>query len=118
MHDDTTDDVTQPPKSDATARYTEAELSRIAREAVHQPADARLDKQLARLGLVDDTETTPEPTTQPATPPVTIDPAEVERLRDEYKTLRAELNRSIMLVRILIGLLVVLGIVVVIMLVR
>ena len=32
---------------------SEAELSRIAREAVHQPADPRLDRQLARLGVMD-----------------------------------------------------------------
>ncbi len=36
---------------------SEAELSRIAREAVHQPADPRLDRQLARMGVMD----TPEP---------------------------------------------------------
>jgi hypothetical protein len=118
MHDDTTDSPAPEPKPDSTARYTEAELSRIAREAVHQPADARLDKQLARLGLVDDAEATTEPTTQPATPPVTIDPAEVERLRDEYKALRAELDRSILLVRLLIAILAVLGIIVVVLLIR
>jgi hypothetical protein len=32
---------------------TEEELSRIAREAVRQPPDPRLDKQLARMGLAD-----------------------------------------------------------------
>jgi len=32
---------------------TEAELSRMAREAVRQPPDPRLDKQLQRMGLVD-----------------------------------------------------------------
>ena len=32
----------------------EAELSRMAREAVRQPADPRLDRQLARMGLIDD----------------------------------------------------------------
>lgn len=118
MDDDIPEGATRPAKPDATSRYTEAELSRIAREAVHQEPDVRLDKQLARLGLVDDAEATREPTTQPATPPVAIDPAEVERLREEYKALRSELDRSIMLVRILIVVLVVLAIVVVVLLVR
>ncbi len=118
MHDDTTDSPAQEPKPDSTSRYTEAELSRIAREAVHQAPDARLDKQLVRLGLADDTEAIAEPATQPATPAVTIDPAEVERLREEYKALRAELDRSILLVRLLIALLVVLGIIVVVLLIR
>lgn len=42
-----------PPKTAPSALPSEAELSRIAREAVHQPADPRLDRQLARLGGVD-----------------------------------------------------------------
>ena len=116
MQDDTGDSPAQGPKHDSTARYTEAELSRIAREAVHQQPDARLDKELARLGLVDDPDATPEPT-QPATPPVATD-AEFERLRVEYESLRAELGRSMMLVRVLIAVLVVLAIVVVVLLVR
>ena len=32
---------------------TDGELSRMAREAVRQPPDPRLDKQLARMGLTD-----------------------------------------------------------------
>jgi hypothetical protein len=46
----------RPPqltKADPTPAPTEAELSRIAREAVRQPADPRLDKQLERMGLTD-----------------------------------------------------------------
>ncbi len=43
----------QAPKADQTHAPTEAELSRIAREAVRQPADPRLDKQLERMGLTD-----------------------------------------------------------------
>jgi|SRR6478735_7905139 len=47
--------VTRPP-APATEPTTpsDAELSRIAREAVRQPADPRLDRQLARMGLTDD----------------------------------------------------------------
>jgi len=113
MQDDTGDSPAQGPKPDSTARYTEAELSRIAREAVHQQPDARLDKELARLGLVDD----PDATREPATPPVAAD-ADFERLRTEYESLRAELGRSMMLVRVLIAVLGVLAIVVVVLLVR
>ena len=43
----------QPTKAETTPTPTEAELSRIAREAVRQPADPRLDKQLERMGLTD-----------------------------------------------------------------
>jgi uncharacterized membrane protein len=35
----------------AAAGPTEEELSRIAREAVRQPADPRLDRELERMGL-------------------------------------------------------------------
>ena len=43
----------QPTKAETTPTPTDAELSRIAREAVRQPADPRLDKQLERMGLID-----------------------------------------------------------------
>ena len=42
----------QSPKAEPIAAPNEAELSRIAREAVHQPADPRLDRQLARMGVM------------------------------------------------------------------
>ncbi len=47
--------VSRPPspKAETIAPPSEGELSRIAREAVHQPADPRLDRQLARLGVMD-----------------------------------------------------------------
>ncbi len=45
------------PRAEPTPPLSEAELSRIAREAVHQPADPRLDRQLARMGIMD----APEP---------------------------------------------------------
>lgn len=41
------------PRAEPTPPLSEAELSRIAREAVHQPADPRLDRQLARMGVMD-----------------------------------------------------------------
>ncbi|HEV8403696.1 MAG TPA: hypothetical protein VGQ31_11765 [Candidatus Limnocylindrales bacterium] len=40
---------------------TEEELSRIAREAVRQPADPRLDSELARMGLGGDDAVDPHP---------------------------------------------------------
>jgi hypothetical protein len=43
----------QSPKTEPMAAPNEAELSRIAREAVHQPADPRLDRQLARMGVME-----------------------------------------------------------------
>lgn len=48
---------------------TDAELSRIARDAVRQPADPRLDKQLERMGLTD----APAPAARSAVAPVAID---------------------------------------------
>ena len=41
------------PKAGPVAGPNEAELSRIAREAVHQPPDPRLDRQLARMGVTE-----------------------------------------------------------------
>ena len=46
----------QSPKAEPIAAPNEAELSRIAREAVHQPADPRLDRQLARMGVMETAE--------------------------------------------------------------
>jgi hypothetical protein len=66
----------QPTKAEATSPPTEAELSRIAREAVRQPADPRLDKQLERMGLTD----TPAHSAPPANALVASDPT-VEALR-------------------------------------
>jgi hypothetical protein len=88
---------------------SEAELSRIAREAVHQAPDSRLDKQLERMGLLDASEatgpqvagspasgsappagglaplaTSPAPPTSSPTP---IDP-ELERLRGSLRRSR------------------------------
>jgi hypothetical protein len=56
MHDEATS------KSDAASAEAEEALSRAAREAVRQPADPRLEKSFARLGLFTDEET-------PAAPP-------------------------------------------------
>jgi hypothetical protein len=82
MDDDTPAPGPNPPKAASTAGLTEAELSRIAREAVHQPADARLDKQLVRMGLLDGPEPAEPKRSQAIGGAVAIDP-EIERLRKE-----------------------------------
>ena len=47
------------PTADSTPDELQAaELSRAAREAVRQPADPRIDRQLARMGLADDEDPT------------------------------------------------------------
>jgi hypothetical protein len=47
--------VSRPPsaKTEPEGAPNDEALSRIAREAVHQPADPRLDRQLERLGVMD-----------------------------------------------------------------
>jgi hypothetical protein len=71
MEPDQTPVPPQPPKAEPTPAPSDAELSRIAREAVRQPADPRLDKQLERMGLADP----PAPPTSPASAGAAIDPA-------------------------------------------
>jgi len=109
MHDDTPESRPHSPKAEPPPRPTEAELSRIAREAVHQPADARLDKQLVRMGLMDASQPVePEPA-RPTSRPVAID-AELERLG-------AELRRTKVILWLLVGVTAILVIVVVVLLV-
>ena len=84
MHDDTPASRPQAPKAVPTPRPTDAELSRIAREAVHQPPDARLDKQLVRMGLMDASEPAEPQPARLTGRPVAID-AELERLREELR---------------------------------
>lgn len=63
---------------------TSAELSRAARQAVRQ-SDPRIDRQLAKMGLVDDDEG--EDAGSPGRP---IRAADLDRLRDEATAARAE----------------------------
>jgi len=81
--DETPMSPSQPTKAGAAPAPTEAELSRIAREAVRQPADPRLDKQLERMGL-SDAPATPGPTASPAKAQVAIDPT-VEALQGRLR---------------------------------
>jgi hypothetical protein len=110
MHDDTPESRPQSPKAEAPPRPTEAELSRIAREAVHQPPDARLDKQLVRMGLIDPVEPAEPLPARPTSRPVAID-AEVERLREE-------LRRTRVILWLLAGVTAILVVVVVVLLLR
>jgi len=75
------------PKTEAPRVLTEAELSRIAREAVHQAPDERFDRQLARMGLTDAAEVTEVRLTQPTNRPLAIDP-ELERLRSQLRRVK------------------------------
>ena len=47
------DETVTPPAEPGPEELQAAELSRAAREAVRQPADPRIDRQLARMGLAD-----------------------------------------------------------------
>jgi hypothetical protein len=110
MDDDTPATRPHPPKAASAAGLTEAELSRIAREAVHQPADARLDKQLVRLGLMDGPEPAEPKPNQPIGGAVVVDP-EIERLRKE-------LVRTRMIVWVFLAISAILAVVVVVLLFR
>ena len=88
------------------AAPNEAELSRIAREAVHQPADPRLDRQLARLGVMDVPETVdPASRRTPSAPAATA--ADVARL--EAKLARTQ--SILWLVVVAVGIVVVLEVI-------
>jgi hypothetical protein len=67
------------PKSEADGAPSDEALSRIAREAVHQPADPRLDRQLERLGVMDAPEPVESRSPRPSSPSV-ASAAELERL--------------------------------------
>ena len=99
----------QSPKAEPMAAPNEAELSRIAREAVHQPADPRLDRQLARMGVVDGVAAEGAPG-QAASQSV-VPSAELERLG-------ARLRRVEMIVGVLAVAVVILALIAVALLVR
>lgn len=107
MDDNTPKSRPHPPKAEPGP--TEAELSRMAREAVHQPPDSRIDKQLAWMGLTDSepAEAQPRQTTDRS---AVADP--------EIDLLRTELRRAKMLLWALVAVAAILAIVVVVLLVR
>jgi hypothetical protein len=63
-----------------------AELSRAAREAVRQPADPRIDRQLARMGLATDEAPTPEDGAR--VPARVVRAEDLARLEDELAEAR------------------------------
>ena len=97
---------TKPP----TTEPTEGELSRMAREAVRQPPDPRLDKQLARLGLTDADQAADVRTPQPA-----VRAAELE---SQVEGLREQLRRAQLASWALAGVAAILAVVVVVLLAR
>ena len=110
MDDDTSEIRPKSPKAEPAPGPTDAELSRIARQAVHQPPDARLDKQLARMGLLDEAERAATQPGQQASPSVAIDP--------ELVRLRGNLRRARLIIWALVALSALLAVVVVALLIR
>ena len=94
------------PETEPASLPTDAELSRIAREAVRQPADPRLDKQLERMGLTD----APLPTAPPAAAPVAILPT--------VEALQGRLRRVESIVWVLVAAVVILAVAVIVLLLR
>ena len=104
---------------------SEAELSRIAREAVRQPADPRLDKQLAWMGLTDDPVPAAAPVaTAPAAPPAVAPVAdatlasEAAAGKPDLALLESRLNRLAWIVWVLVVAVVILALAVVVLLLR
>ena len=104
--DETPISPSQPTKAEATATPTDAELSRIAREAVRQPADPHLDKQLERMGLTD----APATTTSLAKAHAATDPT--------VEALQGRLRRVESIVWVLVAAVVILAVAVVVLLLR
>jgi len=82
-------------------------MSRIAREAVRQPPDPRLDRELARMGLMDSSEPAEAQQGHPRGQSVEIDP-ELERLRNEHRRMQAILYALVAVIGILAVIVVVL----------
>ncbi len=105
--DDTPKPRPRPAKAEATPLPTEGELSRIAREAVRQAPDPRLDKQLARMGLADPSPPAEPAPGQPASRSAVIGP-ELERVGKELWRIQVTLWVLVAVVGILAVLVVVL----------
>ena len=87
MDDETPTTRPSAPAADPTT--SDAELSRIAREAVRQPADPRMDRQLARMGLTDGGEPDARRSSQAAGPSAlsTANAEGIERLQRRLRRL-------------------------------
>jgi hypothetical protein len=76
---------------------TDAELSRMAREAVHQAPDPHLDRHLQRMGLVDAPDAPDAPARdvgQPVAPPAESSAFSIELL--DRRLRRAEVSIAIL----------------------
>jgi len=85
------DDTGTPPAEPTPEELQAAELSRAAREAVRQPADPRIDRQLARMGLADDEDPTRNGLKAAGR---AVRAEDVERLEEELAATRAALARA------------------------
>jgi hypothetical protein len=82
-------DDTGTPTADPTPEELQAaELSRAAREAVRQPADPRIDRQLARMGLADDEDPAQNGSRASAR---SVRAEDVDRIEEELAATRAAL---------------------------
>jgi hypothetical protein len=84
------DDTSSNPQRSSKATPTERELSRMGREAVRQPPDPRLDKELTRMGLMDAPDVAGAQPSQPRGRSVAVDP-ELERLRQRLRSVEVAL---------------------------
>ena len=83
------DDAGTPPAEPTPEELQAAELSRAAREAVRQPADPRIDRQLARMGLGADE----DPAQSGVRGPVrSVRVEDVDRIEAELAATRAALS--------------------------
>jgi hypothetical protein len=105
--DETSMSGPRPPKAAPTAAPTDAELSRIAREAVHQPADPRLDRHLARLGAGEDPRAA-EAQAGRSTSRASASDTEVERLNARIRRLQMILGVLVVAVGVLAAITVIL----------
>jgi hypothetical protein len=83
------DETANPPAELTPEELQAAELSRAAREAVRQPADPRIDRQLARMGLADDEDPTQNGLKAPARG---VRAEDVDRIEEQLAATRAALT--------------------------
>jgi hypothetical protein len=108
-HDDNPEGTARSPKPERTTP-TDADMSRFAREAVRQPPDPRLDKELARMGLTDAPEASGAVPDQPRGRPAVVN--------TEIDGLRADLRRLEMILWVLVAVTAILALSVVYLLIR
>jgi hypothetical protein len=89
---------------------TDAELSRIAREAVRQPPDPRLDKELARMGLMETSEPAEARPGQPRSRSVAAG--------SELESLLAKIRRIETILWVLVAVTLILAVLVVVLFIR